>query len=1156
VGARFCSSCGSPLGATSSSRSEERKVVSVLFADLVGFTDGSERADPEDVRATLSPYFTAVKTEIERFGGSVEKFIGDAVMAVFGAPIAHEDDPERAVRAALRITDAITELNQGARQDLHVRVAVNTGQALVSLDARPSLGEGMVAGDVVNTASRLQSVAPSGGVVVGEITYRATRDVIEYEALEPATVKGKREAVPLWQATSARSHFGVDVEQAHAPFIAREHELDLLRNTFGRAASSASVQLVTITGEPGVGKSRLLGELRFWLDDQSDLVVWRQGRCLPYGEGITFWALGEVIKAQAGIFESDSPSAARDKLRAAVAVAVEREGDREWINARLGPLVGSLGSSGSSDRSEAFAAWTRFFEGLAARHPLVLVFEDLHWADDALLEFLEHLVEWSTGVAMLILCTARPELYESHPGWGGGRKNSTILGLSPLDENDTARLVSALSEAVLPPETQSLLLERSGGNPLYAEEFVRMLTHSGLLEKNSTDMLRSGEIPVPENVQGLISARIDTLSPEHKALLYDAALLGKVFWAGAVAAIGGRELGAVRQGLHELSRKEFIRPARTSSVEGETEHSFWHLLVRDVAYGQIPRAARSDKHLAAAHWIEAIAGERVQDQAELLAFHYEQALGLAEAAGRTQDLGQLRDSAARYLRMAGDRAFRLDFATAASLYRRALTLIPECRVDSAEIRLRLAEVAYHQGHYEDGLDLATQAADIAKANGDLYLAADALAGLGGSASDLAALGHWTEWGAIADEALKLLEGLPSSPELVNVLGGVAVGRMVEDRMEEAVTLADEALAILEEMAARQGEVEQMAPGRAARPRWEPFSEFNGPRSALASIRGVARMELGDIENGLEDLRSAIGISKSRGDVLGEIFGTGNLSYFLYLIRGPEAGLKMHRGAIELAESRAAIGFATWLRAECLWMLYDVGRWDELLGTAEALGTWAAAEGAQQQVVAASYTAQVLTRRGRTQEADSLLETLLAAARASKETQVTVPALTIAATVFSTAGDSLRALALVKEVGEVTQGTPAYRKRMLVDLVRVAISNGSADLTTGLIEDLRMTLTRDRHCLTEAQGLIAEAHGNLPEALELYQTAAVGWQEFTFPFERAYCLLAAGRCLSELARPEEAKPLLIEAAGLFSNLQAGPYIDEVNMYLRRVSASSS
>ncbi|MEA2485474.1 MAG: hypothetical protein QOD46_585, partial [Actinomycetota bacterium] len=414
--ARFCASCGNPLSPGRPNAREERKIVSVLFADLVGFTDRSEQADPEDVRATLSPYFAAAKEEIERFGGNVEKFIGDAVMAVFGAPIAHEDDPERAVRAALHITDAIAKLNEGQGQELQVRVAVNTGEALVSLDAQPSFGEGMVAGDVVNTASRLQAVAPPGGVVVGEVTYRATRDTIDYRALGPTTLKGKREPVQLWQAVSARSRFGIDVDQADTPFIARQYELDLLRTTFGRAARPPSVQLVTVTGEPGIGKSRLLAELRSWLDDQSDLVLWRQGRCLPYGEGITFWALGEIVKAHAGIFESDSPSAAAEKLRAAVAGAVEGQEDREWIAARLGPLVGSIGLQGSAgaDREEAFAAWTRFIEAIAARRPLVLVFEDLHWADDALLEFIEHLVEWSTGVSMLILCTARPELYETH----------------------------------------------------------------------------------------------------------------------------------------------------------------------------------------------------------------------------------------------------------------------------------------------------------------------------------------------------------------------------------------------------------------------------------------------------------------------------------------------------------------------------------------------------------------------------------------------------------------------------------------------------------------------------------------------------------------------------------------------------------------------
>ena len=489
--ARFCLACGAPLGARA--LAEERKTVSVLFVDLVAFTARSDAADPEDVRATLQPYHERVREELGRFGGTVEKFVGDAVMAVFGAPVAHEDDAERAVRAGLRILEATDELG------LEVRAAVASGEAVVQLGARPEAGEGIATGDVVNTASRLQGAAAPGTLVVGELTFRATRARIDYEELEPVELKGKSVRVPLWRALSARSRFGVDVEIGGSTlFVGRDHELALLRETYARVRRDETVQLVTLVGEPGVGKTRILRELAQWLDDQPDLVYWRQGRCLPYGEGITFWALGEIVKAQAGILESDTSDEAAAKLAAAVADAVA-DADRDWVQARLAALVGSS-EAATASREETFTAWRTFLEGVAAARPLVMLVEDIHWADAALLEFLDHVLEWSTGVPLLVLCTARPELYDRHAGWGGGKRNSTTVGLAPLSQDETARLVaSLLDRPVLPAETQAVLLERAGGNPLYAEEFARLLLDRGGLDADT---------PVPETVQALIAARI------------------------------------------------------------------------------------------------------------------------------------------------------------------------------------------------------------------------------------------------------------------------------------------------------------------------------------------------------------------------------------------------------------------------------------------------------------------------------------------------------------------------------------------------------------------------------------------------------------------------------------------------------------------------
>ena len=399
--ARFCLACGAGL-AEPVSAGEERKVVSVLFVDLVGFTDRSDRADPEDVRATLRPYHERVKADIERFGGTVEKFIGDAVMAVFGAPIAHEDDAERAVRAALRILETIEEL---AGEGLERRGACGRDDGRGGRHARRSTRNevrGWSTGDVVNTAARLQSRRrPSARVIVDETTMRSAEGGDHVRGARPGGGKGKgRAPIPVWRASEARSRFGVDTDlRAETLFVGRDSELALLSETFARALREPSTQLVTVVGEPGLGKSRLVWEFREEIDRRSDLVRWRQGRCLPYGEGITFWALGEIVKAEAGVLETDTSAQALEKLEHAVAEAIEDESERAWFTERLAPLVGAQDDVAGVGREEAFSAWRRYLEALSAQRPTVLVLEDLHWADGALLDFVEDVARLGGGGA-------------------------------------------------------------------------------------------------------------------------------------------------------------------------------------------------------------------------------------------------------------------------------------------------------------------------------------------------------------------------------------------------------------------------------------------------------------------------------------------------------------------------------------------------------------------------------------------------------------------------------------------------------------------------------------------------------------------------------------------------------------------------------------
>jgi class 3 adenylate cyclase/tetratricopeptide (TPR) repeat protein len=1128
--ARFCLACATPL-APAPTPEEERKVVSVLFVDLVGFTERSDRADPEDVRARLRPYHVRLKQEIESRGGTVEKFVGDAVMAVFGAPVAHEDDAERAVLTALRILDAIPELNEAHPElELAVRAAVNTGEALVALGARPQEGEGMVAGDVVNTATRLQQVAPVGGIVVGQITHRATSHAIDYEELEPVTVKGKAEPIPVWRAIGLRTRLGVDLMQVRpTPFIGREHDLALLKETYARTFRESSIQLVTVTGEPGVGKSRLVAEFRTFVDYRPEIVFWRQGPCPPYGEGITFWALGEVVKGQAGILESDGPDQASQKLKSSIQAVIEEASEREWLEARLAPLVGlSAEAAGAAERSESFAAWRRFLEVVAATRPLIVVFEDLHWADGAMLEFVEHLVDWSTGVPLLVVCTARPELYEREPSWGGGKRNSTTIALSPLTGEETSRLLSALlSQAVLPAETQAALLEHAGGNPLYAEEFVRMLTDRGLLTPQGR-LVQDGQIPVPETVQALIAARLDTLTPERKSLLHDAAVVGKVFWAGAIASIGEVEKRAVKEGLHELARKELVRPARSSSVQGEDECSFWHLLVRDVAYQQIPRAARARKHRAAAEWVERIAEDRVADHAEILVHHYGQALELTRAAGAEDDTGELEPTLGRFLVMAGDRALDLDLAKADAFYRRALELLPASDSGRAAVLAKAAEAAFRGGRYPEAERACREAIAGFRAQGETVAQAETTAKL----SDILWYrGESAQALELSRAAVRLLEGEPPGPELVDASVKTAFNISVAGHPHEGLEWVEKALALAEELG------------------------LEAPLKALGH-RGVIRCELGDL-GGLEDLREALRLGLELG--LGHETGVqyNNLAFQVWLASGPAEALEISAAGIEFSERRGLVRQTMWTSAESLWMLFEAGDWDELLRRADQLIEWDRGRGGSQiGVIALTEKARVLAHRGELREAATLENDFLPRARQIGDPQVLVPALTAGALIELARGDLPEAVRLLEELDRATPAGNQYRAVGLPDALRVCATAKAIGLGERLIEAIAERTERAAHAVVTAQAVLAEAHGELERAAEQYADIAERWGEFGFLLERGQALLGAGHSLLGLGRGRAAAVKLEEAREIFARLQARPLVTEADAFVEQAAALSS
>jgi class 3 adenylate cyclase/tetratricopeptide (TPR) repeat protein len=1055
--ARFCQACAAPLTEERPVR-EERKVVTVLFCDLVGSTARAEGADPEDVRALLSAYHERVRSELERFGGTVEKFIGDAVMALFGAPTAHEDDPERAVRAALAIRDWATE-----EGDLQVRIGITTGEALVALGARPETGEGMASGDVVNTAARLQAAAPTNGILVAETAYRATRDVVEYREAEPVQAKGKAEPLLVWEAVQARAHVQVE-RQGRAPLIGRDRELSVLRDALERARDDRKPQLVTLVGSPGIGKSRLVYEL-FKLIEQGawGLVFWRHGRSLPYGEGVSFWAFAEMVKAQAGILETDSDERAADKLGPAVSQLLGDETEAQWIESHLRPLVGLEAERElrADHRSEAFAAWRRFLEALAEHRPLVLVFEDLHFADEGMLDFVDYLVDWAGEVPLLVIATARPELLDRRPGWGGGKVNATTLALSPMSDDETTRLVHALLDRpVLAADVQQELLERAGGNPLYAEEFARLLA-----ERREPEQL-------PESVQGIIAARLDALSTAEKAVLHDAAVLGKVFWLGALEHMGTDPRWTLEERLHGLERKEFVRRERRSSVAGEAEYSFRHLLVRDVAYGQIPRAGRADRHRRVAEWIRTLG--RPDDHAEMLAHHYLSALELARAAGK--ETGPLAEPARLALRDAGDRAFSLNaFEPARRFYEAALELWPEKDPERPPLLFRYGHALHLTGD-ERRIEVLEQVREGLLAIGDRARAAEADA--------LLAEARWhrgesREVEAHLRRAEELVQGQPPSAAKARVLAQLSRYLALGGSTERALRTGRDALAMAEQLGLTELEAHALNNIALAK-------DNSGDPSAIADVE--RSIELAESVNSPEAARGYNNLAAFLFD-LGEL--PRSRQYMEEAARiGPDLG--------DAFLSRfSAIALAGWH--------FHEGRWADVLEVAdELIRSGEAGEPHYFEAGRRAERAFIRLARGDRDGALSDVERAVELASDATDPQVFLPTLSRAAEVYIEVGmiDEAKALAL-----ELRRRVDASEVTGRVWMIHGLVALADA---LGIREEVRRIVEAAPEHIRWRGPLLAVLDGNFVVAADGFAAIGARQPEAMLRLHAAERLVAEGR----------------------------------------------
>jgi class 3 adenylate cyclase/predicted ATPase len=723
----FCGECGAPLGQdrppgvtaprqADSSPATERRLVSVLFADLVGFTSVSEHRDAEDVRDLLSRYFEAARETVERHGGLVEKFIGDAVMAVWGTPIAHEDDAERAVRAALELLEGVEALGQTVGPELRARAGVLTGEAAVTVGA---VSQGIVAGDLVNTASRLQSAAEPGTVLVGEATYRAAAGAIAFSEVGALELKGKDEPVPAWRAVRVIGQRGGAGRPGgiEPPFVGRAEELRLIKELLHATGRERKARLVSVTGIGGIGKSRLAWEFRKYVDGLAENVYWHQGRCPAYGDGVTFWALGEMVRMRAGIAETDDPVQSRGKLSAAVAEHLGDEEERRWVEPRLAHLLG-LDERRPGEREELFSAWRCLFERIAERGTTALVFEDLQWADTGLLDFIESILEWSRSHPILIVTLARPELADKRPNWGAGQRSFTALHLEPLPDPAMAELVEGFVRGV-PRAGVERIVDRAEGVPLYAVETVRMLADRGVLEPrgDAYELIGDlGTLEIPDTLQALIAARLDALPAEDRGLLQDAGVLGKSFTVESLASVVGIDREALEPRLRELARREFLVQEKDPRSPERGQYAFLQSLIREVAYSTLSKADRRRKHLATAHQLESLGDEEL---AGVVATHYVEA---HRATPEGPDADALAARARDWLQQAADRALSLGSPEQALGYAEQALAITPGGAERASLLERAGDAAQRSGaseaavaHYEDAIRLHEVRGDMAAA---------------------------------------------------------------------------------------------------------------------------------------------------------------------------------------------------------------------------------------------------------------------------------------------------------------------------------------------------------------------------------------------------------------------------------------------------------
>jgi class 3 adenylate cyclase/tetratricopeptide (TPR) repeat protein len=1127
----FCGECGSaqspgasnvvvsaPLGPAQRAATAERRVVSVLFADLVGFTPLSESRDAEEVRELLTRYFETCRALITRYGGMVEKFIGDAVMAVWGAPVAHEDDAERAVRAALDLVEAVAVMGtEIGMPDLRARAGVLTGDAAVTLGAE---SQGMVAGDLVNTASRIQAEARPGTVVVGDATREATEAAVVYEDLGDRTLKGKAEPVRLWEARRVVALVGgaLKSEGLEAPFMGRDRELRLMKDLFHGSSEDHKAHLVSVVGIAGIGKSRLSWEFFKYLDGIATLNYTHRGRCLAYGEGVTYWALAEMVRMRARITEAEDPGSARAKLQACLAEYVPDAEERRWIEPRLAQLL-ALEDHAIQERQDLFSAWRLFFERLAAKAPTVLLFEDMQWADTSLLDFIEYLLEWSRNHALYVVTLARPELVERHPTWGAGKRNFTSVFLEPLPAPAMEQLLDGLVPG-LPDELREQILVRAEGVPLYAVETVRMLLDRGLLERQGGVYRLTGpveDLAVPQSLQGLISARLDGLRPEARRALQDAAVLGKTFTLESLAAISAVPADQLGPVLAELVRKEVLSVQMDPRSPERGQYGFLQDLVKRVAYETLSKRDRKEKHLAVATWFESSWGGEERDVVEVVASHYLEAFNLAP---QDPDADVVKERAADVLFQAGERAASLAANAEAERYFQKAAELVGAPIRQAELLDHAGEAAWKTGRADAASQQWERSIAIYESEGKSHAAARVSAALGRVE---ASRGHIDQALERMERAYVVLANDPPDADLAILADGLGALHLMAGDREKAMRLNEKALDIAEALRlpemlsqALNTKAAILATGHAE----EALALFEHAlklaldnslhSAALRAYNNLANAyNSGDrYRDGLPLLRDLLALARKVGDRVSELSTVGELTY----------------------------------------VLMQLGEWDEATELASSIPESELHEAGGELLSLVTF-AETYVHRGQLQESKKLISTFERMAT-SDDVQERGSYLAARACLLRGTGNFGDALSDAEEAVaaalEVFGPQHQAVKSAIVEAVESAFSLGDYAKVRDLVAWIDALRPGERPQYLRGQA--ARFRGRLgsigdPGVVEpAFIEAAEIFSQIGMPFWLAVTQLEHAEWLMANGRDAEAGHLLGDAAATFERLQARPWLD--------------